>query len=399
MRRLLTGARLFTGDRIVDGHAVVIEGDRITDVVPAADAPPGARPCRLPSDTLLVPGFVDIQVNGAGGVLFNDAPTAETALAIAAVARRTGTTGLLPTLMTDEPRKMQDACEAAALALTQPAGGVLGVHLEGPFLSPERPGVHPRSWIRRTDAADIDLLVATAQRLGPRGRLLVTLAPECVDDRAIARLAAAGAIVAAGHTAAPLERTRQALAAGVRGFTHLFNAMPPVHSRQPGPVAAALADPDAWCSIIADGAHVDPALLQLLVQVKPPGKVLLVTDAMPPSGTDATSFTLFGRTILRKAGRLVTEDGTLAGADIDMAAAVRNCIQLLALPVEESLRMASLYPAAYLGLDDQLGRAAPGYRADLTLLRADFTVLATWVGGDEQWHDYDDAGYAASSAR
>jgi N-acetylglucosamine-6-phosphate deacetylase len=399
MRHLLTGARLFTGDRIVEGHAIVIDGERIAAVVPIADAPRDARPQRLPADALLVPGFLDIQVNGAGGVLFNDAPTADAALAIAAVARRTGTTGVLPTLMTDEPRKLRPACEAAIAALARPTSGVLGLHLEGPFLSPERAGVHPAHWMRRPDAAELDLLVATASRLGPRGRLVVTLAPECVDDADIARLAAAGITVAAGHTAASLERTRAALAAGVRGFTHLFNAMPPVFNRQPGPVTAALADPDAWCSIIADGFHVDPALLQLLVQVKPPGKVLLVTDAMPPSGTEATSFTLFGRAILRKGGRLVTEDGTLAGADIDMAASVRNAVHLLGLSLEESLRMASLYPAAYLGLDHQLGRAAPGYRADLTLLRPDLTVLATWVGGDEQWHDYGDTGYAASSAR
>jgi N-acetylglucosamine-6-phosphate deacetylase len=241
--------------------------------------------------------------------------------------------------------------------------------------------------MRKPDAEDVEFLVAVAgRRLGDCGRLLLTLAPECVDDHDIARLAAAGITLAAGHTAATVERTRRALAAGVRGFTHLFNAMPPMINRQPGPVAAALADPDAWCSIIADGLHVHPALLRLLVQVKPPGKVLLVTDAMSPSGTDATSFTLFGRTVLRENGRLVTEDGTLAGADIDMAASVRNCVQTFELPLEDSLRMASLYPASYLGLDDQLGRVAPGYRADLTLLRPDLTVLATWVGGEEQWY-------------
>ncbi|HET9626469.1 MAG TPA: N-acetylglucosamine-6-phosphate deacetylase, partial [Kofleriaceae bacterium] len=242
-------------------------------------------------------------------------------------------------------------------------------------------------WMRRPSSEDIEFLVAMAGRgLGPAGRLLVTLAPECVDDADIARLAAAGITVAAGHTAATVERTRQALAAGVRGFTHLFNAMPPMINRQPGPVAAAFADPDAWCSIIADGIHVHPALLQLLVQIKPRGKVLLVTDAMPPTGTDATSFDLFGRTILRQNGRLVTDDGVLAGADIDMAAAVRNCVDKLALPLDESLRMASLYPAAYLGLDDQLGRVAPGYRADLTLLAPDLSVLATWVAGEDQWY-------------
>jgi N-acetylglucosamine-6-phosphate deacetylase len=241
--------------------------------------------------------------------------------------------------------------------------------------------------MRRPDAGDIELLVAIAGgRMGDCGRLILTLAPECVDDRDIARLAAAGIALAAGHTAASAERTAQALAAGVRGFTHLFNAMPPVINRQPGPVTAALTDRNAWCSIIADGLHVDPALLRLLVQVKPPGKVFLVTDAMPPTGTAASSFVLFGKKVLRKDGRLVTEDGTLAGADIDMASSVRNCIQLLGLPLEESLRMASLYPAAFLGLDDQLGRVASGYRADLALLSPDLGVLATWVSGDEQWN-------------
>jgi N-acetylglucosamine-6-phosphate deacetylase len=386
-RSLLTGARLFTGEHIVEGHAVLLEGERIARVLPIADAPTDARPLRLPADTLLVPGFLDVQVNGAGGVLFNDTPTVQAALTIAAVARRTGTTGVLPTFMTDERAKMRQACDAAAEAHARPASGVLGLHLEGPFLSPERPGVHLPQWMRKPDAADIELLVAAAgRRSGDCYRLLLTLAPECIDDRDIARLAAAGITLSAGHTAATIERTREALAAGVRGFTHLFNAMPPMFNRQPGPLAAALADPHAWCGIIADGLHVHPALLRLLVQIKPPGKVFLVTDAMPPSGTDATSFKLFGRTILRQGGRLVTEDGTLAGADIDMAASVRNCVHLLALTLEESLRMASLYPACYLGLDDQLGRIAAGYRADLTLLRSDLGVLATWVAGEQQWY-------------
>jgi N-acetylglucosamine-6-phosphate deacetylase len=390
MRRFLAGGRLFTGDRMLDQHGVSIDGDRITGVHPVADPPAGTRAHQLPAGSILVPGFVDVQVNGAGGVLFNDTPTAAGALAIAAAVRRTGTTGVLPTLITDEPGKLRAACDAAVEALAHPAGGVLGVHLEGPFLSPERPGVHPRRWMRRPGAADIELLLGVARhRLADRGRLLVTVAPECVDDRDIAQLVAAGVIVAAGHTAATVERTREALAAGVRGFTHLFNAMPPIMNRQPGPVLAALADPDAWCNIIADGVHVHPALLRLLVQIKPPGKVLLVTDAMPPCGTDAASFTLFGHTILRENGRLVTEDGTLAGADIDMAASVRHCVELLDLPLEESLRMASLYPARYIGMDHELGRVAAGHRADLTLLRSDLTVLATWVAGEEQWYGTD----------
>ena len=162
--------------------------------------------------------------------------------------------------------------------------------------------------------------------------------------------------------------------------------MPPAQSRQPGPVVAALENDEAWCGVIADGIHVHPAMLRLLLKIKRPGRVFLVTDAMPPVGTEAASFTLYGRTILRREGRLVTENGTLAGADIDMVTAVRNCVRLLGLPLEECLRMASLHPASYLGLDGLLGRLAPGYRADLTLLGTDLTVLATWVGGQRQWH-------------
>lgn len=387
-RCLYTGARLFTGERFLDGHALLVDRDRIAALVPVGAGPADAEPRRLPGDALLVPGFIDVQVNGAGGVLFNDSPTAETALAIAAAVRRTGTTGVLPTLLTDERGKMQRACEGAVQAMARPGSGVLGLHLEGPFISRDRPGVHAPEWIRPPDPADIDFLVAVAEGRMGDGRLMVTIAPEVVDDRTIAQLASAGAIVAAGHTAATVERTREALAAGVRGFTHLFNAMPPLVNRQPGPVLAALADPSSWCGVIADGVHVHPALLALLVRAKPPGKVLLVTDAMPPAGTSATSFQLYGRTILRREGRLTTEDGTLAGADVDMPTAVRNCVRLLGLSLEEALRMASLYPARYLGLD-RLGRLAPGYRADLTLLGPDLDVLATWVGGREEWYAAD----------
>lgn len=386
MKRVLKGARCFTGERMLEGHAVVVEGERITAVVPVADAPADAEVVRLPEDALLVPGFIDTQVNGAGGVLFNETPTAEAALAIAAATRRSGTTGMLPTFITDDQAVMLRACEAVTEAISRPASGVLGIHLEGPFISGERPGVHEPRYIRAPDARDLESLTGLAERLASKGcRVLVTLAPERVDDATVRRFTAAGVVLAAGHTAASYDRTHEALNAGVRGFTHLFNAMPPVNNRQPGPVLAGL-DSDAWCGIIVDGVHVHSALLRLLLKSKPPGKVFLVTDAMPPVGTDAVSFSLYGRTILRRDGRLVTENGTLAGADIDMVTAVRNCVRLLGLSLEESLRMASLYPACFLGLEGHLGRLAPDFRSDLTLLGPDFTVLATWVGGQAQWY-------------
>ncbi|RKI04365.1 N-acetylglucosamine-6-phosphate deacetylase [Corallococcus sp. AB038B] len=382
MTTVLQGARVFTGDQVLEGHAVVIEDGTVRAVVPQTGLPAGATVHTLPGDTLLAPGFVDVQVNGAGGVLFNDTPTEEAALAIASAMRACGTTGLLPTFITDDAARMREACEAALTATARTDSGVLGIHLEGPFISRERAGVHVPSFIRTPDPRDLDYLTALPRRFAAHGgRVLMTLAPECVDDATLRRLTTAGVVLSAGHTAATSERTTQALNAGARGFTHLFNAMPPVMNRQPGPVVAALTHDDAWCGVIADGVHVHADNLRLLLKVKPPGKVFLVTDAMPPVGTPVTSFTLQGRTILRRHGRLETEDGTLAGADIDLTAAVRHCVHVLNVPLEEALRMASLHPATFMGLHGHRGRIAPGHRADLVLLKPDLSVHSTWVGG------------------
>lgn len=386
MRHLLAGARLFTGEQILDRHALVIENRRIVDLVPLDGTLPDGERVDLPADALLVPGFIDLQVNGAGGRLFNATPTIEAALAIAKTLRRFGTTGVLPTFLSDEPAGMRQAGEAALAAATLPSSGVLGVHLEGPFISKERKGCHDSRFIRQPSEADLALTESLTNQLAAMGgRVLMTLAPECVDDSAIARLAAAGTVVAAGHTAASYERVRQAVQHGVTGFTHLSNGMPPVANRDPGPVVAGLDSADAWCGVIADGIHVHPGLLRVMIAAKRPGKIFLVTDAMPPVGTEATAFDLHGRTILRRDGRLMTADGILAGADIDMASTVRNCVTLLGLPLEEALRMASLYPASFLRLDHRFGRLSPGYQADLALLDPGLAVLGCWVGGEVTW--------------
>jgi len=387
MRRLLTGCRIFDGTALHDDRDLLVEDGRIVDLPRrgAGSGPAVDERVDLPADALLVPGFIDHQVNGAGGVLFNRTPTPDAARAIAAAMRPFGTTGLLPTFITDDRTRMIEACKAAEAAM---GAGVLGVHLEGPFLNEARRGVHEPRFVRAPDDADIDAITALAGRIAPKdGRVLVTLAPEVVSDAHIRRLVEAGVVVSAGHTAATAERVDAALALGVRGFTHLGNAMPPVVNREPGPVGAAMASREAWCAIIADGHHVHPTLLRAVLAAKPAGKVMLVTDAMDPVGTDATEFELYGQTILRRGGRLVTTDGTLAGADIDMAASVRNAVALLGVPLPEALRMASLYPAAFLGLDHRLGRLAPGYQADLALVTERVDVLATWVGGEVAWHN------------
>jgi N-acetylglucosamine-6-phosphate deacetylase len=373
-RRLLRGARLLTEEGLRDDLALLIEGGLILDILDG-DAGAGVTEQRLPEGAILAPGFIDVQANGGGGVLFNETPTLEAAIAIAAAHRRFGTTSLFPTVITDRPEVMGRAAAARAASVV-PNSGVAGVHLEGPFISPRRPGVHSPALIRRMEAADADWLVT----LGGDIPLLVTLAPEEVEDAFLDRMAAAGVVMSAGHTAASHERIAEALSHGLRGFTHLYNAMPPLAGREPGPVGAALLDESAWCGLIVDGVHVHPASLKLALAARPERRMLLVTDAMSVLGTPAQTFALYGETIFRRNGRLERADGTLAGADLDMAAAVRNSVTMLGLGVERALRMASTYPADFMRLADR-GRIAAGLRADLVLLTERLEVLGTWVGG------------------
>ncbi len=302
-------------------------------------------------------------------------PPKKTARAIAAAHRRLGTTAILPTLITAPPAAMH----AAAAVTAEPARGILGLHFEGPFLSRERPGVHPAHLIRAPDKADLALL----ERAASNQPVLLTVAPETLTDAQIARLAAAGIVLAAGHTAASAERTQAALAAGITGFTHLFNAMPPLAARAPGPAGAALGHASAWCGVIADGIHVHPAMLRLLLAAKP-GRTLLVSDAMPPTGTTLAGFTLAGQTIYRAEGALRTDDGTLAGADICLLDAVRYCVRTLGLPPAQAIGLATAAPAAFMGVADRLGHIAPGLQADLLLLTPGLDLLGTWLAGTWQ---------------
>jgi N-acetylglucosamine-6-phosphate deacetylase len=376
-RRLLSGARVLTEDGLRDDAAVLIEDGRILDLLdPRAAAREVAEHDRLPEGAILAPGFIDVQANGGGGVLFNDTPTVAGAIAMAAAHRRYGTTALLPTVITDRPEVMRRGTEAARAAMRIPDSGVAGVHLEGPFISPSRPGVHDASLIRRMGPVD----AAWLADLGAGMPLLLTVAPEEVEDDFLDLMAAAGIVLSAGHTAARAERIAEALAHGMRGFTHLYNAMPPLAGREPGPVGAALLDRTAWCGLIADGVHVHPMSLRLALAARPEDRMLLVTDSMSVLGTDAESFALCGKRIFRRNGRLETVDGTLAGADLDMAAAVRGAVSMLGLPVERALRMASTYPADLMRLADR-GRIVPGLRADLVCLTDSLEVLGTWIGG------------------
>ena len=365
---------VFDGTVVHEHTAVILDGARIVDLVPTSDLPRTMPIRELAEDAWLAPGFIDLQANGGGDVLFNDQPTVQGVRSIAAAHRKFGTTGLLPTLISDSPQKMRLALDAAnAVASEEP--GILGIHLEGPFLSCEKPGVHDPRQIRSPSADELTMLTT------PRnGVLLVTLAPEVVPPGFIAQLVAAGIRVSLGHSMASYRQTRAAMAEGLTGFTHLFNAMRPLSSREGGPIAQALESPDAWYGLIVDGVHVDPAMLRLALRGL--GHPMLVTDAMPPVGGSRANFSLHGKNITARNGYCVTDDGTLAGTVLDMAAAVRNCIRLLGVPLPDALRFASAHPATFLGLEQVLGKLAPGYRADLVAFDPhDITVLATWVAG------------------
>jgi N-acetylglucosamine-6-phosphate deacetylase len=380
----MTGSGLYAiaADHVFDGAvvrertAVVVDGARILDLVPTTDLPRTMSIRAMPEGAWLAPGFIDLQVNGGGDVLFNDQPSAQAARTIAAAHRRRGTTVLLPTLLSDSAEKMRRALDAVnAVVSSEP--GILGLHLEGPYLSPEKPGVHDRRQLRQPSPDELAMLTA------PRnGVLLVTLAPEIVPPGFIAQLVASGICVSLGHSMASYQQTRAAMAEGLTGFTHLFNAMRPLSSREGGPIAQALESPDAWYGLIVDGVHVDPAMLRLALRGL--GHPILVSDAMPPVGGHRSSFSLHGDTITARDGYCVRDDGTLAGTVLDMAAAVGNCVRLLGVPLPEALRFASTHPATFLGLGQTLGRLAPGYRADLVAFDAtDMTVVATWVAGQE----------------
>mgnify|MGYP000141507719 CR=1 FL=1 len=369
----LTGARVFDGERIHDGMAVVIAGDTIAAVLPEWEVPPADR---QPVEGLLAPGFIDLQVNGGGGVLFNDDTTPEGIAAIGVAHRRYGTTGFLPTLISDTRERMRAAMDAATAAIRDGVPGVLGVHIEGPFFNPARRGAHALDMIRPIDEDDLMLLTTATG-----GKTLVTLAPEMVDPATVHRLAAAGVVVAAGHTEADVDTIHRARAAGLSGFTHLYNAMPPLFGRAPGPVGAALADEDAWASLIVDLQHVSKTSLGVALAAKGWQRCVLITDAMTTPEAVDDGFTLTGQSVSLKDGCLVTAEGTLAGSMLDMATAVRNTVETLGLPLEAALRMASCIPAEVLGLGDRLGRIARGHRADLVLLDDALHVMRTWIGG------------------
>jgi N-acetylglucosamine-6-phosphate deacetylase len=368
----LAASRVFTGTEMLDDATVEIDNGLIASVTP------GIRPGATRLDGLLAPGLVDVQVNGGGGVLFNDSPTVETLHTITQAHARLGVTALMATLISDKRGKIAAAINAVTQAIDDGMPGLLGLHLEGPWLSEPRRGVHPQRYLRALDADDLALVAQ--QRPFP---VLVTLSPEraSVDD--VRRLVEAGVTVSIGHTAAAHTDVEPLIAAGATGFTHLFNAMPPLEGRNPGAVGVALSQRETWAGLILDGIHVHPLSARAAFAAKSADKLILVSDAMATVGAADASMTLFGDRIAVTGGALRTEAGTLAGAHLDLATAARNALTMLNATTEEALRMASITPASFLGVDALHGRIAASARANLVLFDDAMSVRKVWIAGAE----------------
>jgi N-acetylglucosamine-6-phosphate deacetylase len=368
-------------DRVFDGHrwhartALLIRDGRIAGLAPWGEVPTEWPQMRVTPGTLLAPGFIDLQVNGGGGLLLNDQPTADGMRTIAQAHRRYGTTACLPTLISDTREQIRSAIAAALSVGGQ--DGIIGLHLEGPFISPQRPGVHRSDRVVKPAAGDLERLCELAGAC----KLMVTLAPECVPAGFVRTLVSNGVRISIGHSEASAAVVIQAVVEGASGVTHLFNAMPPLSARAPGIIGAALADDRLTAGLIVDGFHVDPISVRAAFAAKGCDRIALVTDAMPTVGAALDRFELMGQTIKLANGRLTTEAGMLAGAQLDMASAVRNAVRLGEVPLESALRAASLTPARFLGLDNERGTLAPGARADFVALTQELAVVATWIDG------------------
>jgi len=366
--------KLLTESGIETDRTLLVRNGRIEAVLAAREVVGADRVLDLRGQ-LLAPGFIDCQVNGGGGALFNDDPSVKTIATIGRAHRAFGTTGFLPTLISDDLDVVEQGIDAVRAAIAAGVPGVLGIHIEGPFLNAEKRGVHDAGKLRALDMGAVKLLSR------PHGGVtMVTLAPECTTPELIAALREAGVIVSAGHTNATFAELQPALAAGLRGFTHLFNAMSQLGNREPGAVGAALAHEASWCGLIADGHHVHPETLKLALRAKRHDRFLLVSDAMPSVGASIKNFILNGRPVHVQDGKCVDGNGRLAGADLDMATAVRNTARMLGVPLAQALRMASSYAAEFLALPD-VGRLASGQRANLVLLDDDLQVRETWIDG------------------
>ncbi len=365
--------QLFDGITIKTNQIIIVEDGTIHSIESAQ-----LQHDAIQLSGLVAPGFVDVQVNGGGGVLFNNQPTLNTLMTMSRAHQQFGSTAILPTLITDDLATMQLAADAVASAIDTNVQGIIGIHFEGPHLSQPKKGIHPTQHIRQISPEEMAVFTRT-----DLGLVCVTLAPENVSIEIIAELVKAKVKVCLGHSNASATQTFAALQAGAKGFTHLFNAMSPLQSRQAGMVGAALLDTTSYCGLIVDHEHVDITSCQLAIKCKTPDHIMLVTDAMSHVGSEQIELQFAGMQISRQGNKLTIEGGRLAGSALDMASAVRNCVQNLHCSIQEAIKMASTTPATFLGLQQKKGYLAPGFDADWVVLTDQYFVIATYIAGEQ----------------
>lgn len=371
MKRVFSGARIFDGQRLHENSALTVEDGIVTGIGPAPEQPDVTLP-----GGVLSPAFVDLQVNGGGGIMVDGQADAGRLAAICASHILQGCAGILPTLITDTPEATSRVIEAAVAAAQANVPGFLGLHLEGPHLDPRRKGAHDPALIRPMTAEDLALICAAARRLPV---LMVTLAPGPVSTDQITALTRAGVMVSLGHSDCSMAEARAAIDAGAACATHLFNAMSQMTAREPGLVGAVL-DGTVAAGVIADGIHVAPALLRIALAARPEG-LFLVSDSMAFAGADLAELTLGGRKVQRREGRITLEDGTLAGADLRLDRAIAVMVRQAGIAPDRALAMATSVPAALIGIGDRLGHLLPGRRADMVHLDEDWALSGVWWGG------------------
>lgn len=377
----LTNCRIYTGYEVLQEHALAIAGQYIQAVVPTAELPADCERIDL-AGASVAPGFIDLQLNGCGGVMFNDAIAPATLDVMHQTNLRSGTTSFLPTLITTSDDDMRAAMAVVQAYRHHHPHSVLGLHLEGPYLNPKRRGIHNGEYVRSPDAVMIDAIV----QAGPETVRLVTLAPEMAPATILQQLSQAGIVVSGGHTNATYDEAMAGFCQGVTMVTHLFNAMSPWQSRQPGMVGAALHQADAYAGIIADGHHVHFASIALAYQLKG-DRLFLVTDATPPAGTELESFIIGGQRVSYRDGKCVSAEGTLGGSALTMIEAIANCVNHVGISLPAALRMASLYPAQAINIADQYGQLKPGYVANVAIFDDDLTILGVVDRGQLQFFD------------
>ncbi|QSZ41242.1 N-acetylglucosamine-6-phosphate deacetylase [Sulfurimonas aquatica] len=366
---------IFNGSEFIYNKALVIDGEKIHGLIPEEELDKSIEIINLNGKTIS-PGFIDLQVNGGNGILFNDEPTIEAVKKIYDGHKKFGTTDFLPTFITGSLKGMKQAVESINKCLSLNLDGVLGIHFEGPFLNQAKAGVHEKKYIRESNVDDIEAISKISN-----GITMLTLAPEVVPSELILSLQKKGIFISIGHTNATYEEAMNAFSSGASCSTHLYNAMTSLESRAPGVVGASLDNDKAWTNIIVDGIHSSYASVRVAMKAKAKRKLFLVTDAMPPVGGEGDDFRIGDYNISVKNGKCVTMGDTLAGSSLDMASAVRNCIQHVGIDKGEALRMASTYPAEFIKLDNRIGHIKSGYDANLAIFNNQIQVSAVVVKG------------------